>query len=295
MAHFKKPPQAPGANYDKKPTPPHAVIRMRVRHLTWAPVIIWGEERLKIDSGNKTVLPLEGIESGRYNSATADRPLQFFGRQAGKSNVVAKLNVNGTMKDWTEAVEVSVAAHRLFRVHLQTRHMALNAHDMSRSARYEMDVTKLVPKDMKPEDLFKFIKAEASNKKLKHLVFNSHGFVGQIEIFGHHNKVVLDSSNVHLFAEIKGLVDTIWITSCAVGHEFCKQVADQAKCHVVGALKTVPITEIKLAKGQFDFNIGCEPTAVLDGNPIAFANFVMKDRNSSFELQPASSKDPLSN
>lgn len=294
MAHFKKPPKTPAADYDLSSKPPHAVAKMRLAQLTWRPVIIWGEERLFIDSGNRTVLPLEGISSGPYNSSTAERLLQLFGRQAGKSNVVAKLNVAGKMKDWTAPMEVSVIAHRLFRVRLESKHMVLNSHDMSRSARFEMDETVLVPKDMKPDELFKLIKTKAS-KKLKHLVFNCHGFIGQIEIFGKKSKAVLDESNVHLFAELKGLVGTIWITSCAVGHELCEQIANRADCNVVGANAFYPVTGIKLTKGQFDFHIGCSPTAISGKKATAFGDFVMKGHSHGFYMEMARSEDPFSN
>lgn len=297
MANFKKPQHSPKANYDVNPKPPHGVLRMRLVQMTWRPVIIWGEERLKIDSANKAVLPLEGIESGPYKAGTAERLLHFFGRHPGTSRVVAKLNVNGQTKEWTHPMEVVVKGHFLFRVSLQSTHMALNAHDMATSDRYEMDETFLVPKDMTPDELFKAVKEKASKKRLKHLVFNCHGFAGQVEIFGKKSKAVLDGSNVEKFSRLEGLVDTIWITSCDAGYDFCKQVASRAKCHVVGAQTAYPISKIKLSKGQFDLHLGCRPIVASSGSAkaIEFGDFVMRDRRRNLEMEAVATRDPYSN
>lgn len=279
---------------------------VRIPWLTWRKVFLWeGKDwRLEVMSKNTKAVPHPDKQTDidPYNAATGGRLIRLFGRLPEKTTIHAGQGTFGA--NWMDqsaplTVQVVDSPSRVFVLTLTSPHMALNAHDTP--VPYTMDHTATITADMAQPDLISKVQTAARGtrqKKLNHLVFSCHGFPADISIWGKRNpKHIGDHNVVEIFSQLKGLVDVIWILSCAVagsegGNGFCKAIAKQAGCHVVAATMLIPKTKLSLTKGQIELVWGCTPVVftppqggAAEGSTISFVDFPL--RKQTFDLKHA--------
>jgi hypothetical protein len=160
--------------------------------------------------------------------------------------------------------------------------MAINYEEKDKNGKdkfwhFDMSYTQNVPKDgnIPVSWLINAVKVFANQeeeKKLKNLVITCHGSPGRLYI----GNEGFSQNNVHLFTQIAGFVERIWIVACnpaavdatctpgvfcgADGDAFISSMSRNAKCVVaapievqINRVKTYPFGKIPMFEGTLNF------------------------------------------
>jgi hypothetical protein len=240
MANFLMPPGAQVGAYDvDNSLAPGSVWRARIPRLRSLEIALYGGAGLWVRSNNPGVVPQWQANQERMSGDL--RILPLFGRSAGVSMI--ETGAGGTV--WV-SLQAEVVDRKVLHIALQPPHMVLNGTYGSAACTdpydllYKEYIPESGPNNTPPPTAQEIIDKVKARLPLNHLVFNCHGAPGYLWIGGGFRQ-----TDAGLFSQLNGRVKVVWIRGCscagsAVGQQFCADIAQYSKSHVVAPIMHTP-------------------------------------------------------